>query len=186
MPCAVEFIERAAEQFLLEVGVIARKFVEITAIEDAHFRIGHRGDAVRAFLAERAADEIRRKNDADDLLAPVGGRDDQFEHAFEDIGDHRCVVAFPEQRLARLDALLAPHLAEQQQLLGIEARTDRAVSHDAGCTVGHAVRLAECAAFGNSESFRSGWMKRRRGIPEIRASGVPVTQDDTPIAPLVT
>src|SRR3546814_18368796 len=73
-----------SSDLVLQVGVRAREFVEALAVEDAHLAIGHRGHAVRTFLAKRAADEIGRKNDSDDLFATIGGCDDQLEHRSEE------------------------------------------------------------------------------------------------------
>src|SRR3546814_15617971 len=104
--------------------------------------------AVRTFLAKRAADEIGRKNDSDDLFATIGGCDDQLEHAVEDIGNDRCVVAFPQQGLPGLDAVIPAEFAEQRQFLGIEACADRPVTDDAGGTVGNPSALSDYAARG--------------------------------------
>src|SRR3546814_1452758 len=113
-----------------DLGVCAREIVEAFAVEDADLGIGHRGHAVGAFLAERAADEIGRKDDADDLLAPVGGRDDQLQHALQHIGDDRGVIALPQQGMARLDAMIPSEFAEQRQFVGIEAWADGPVTED--------------------------------------------------------
>src|SRR3546814_13540381 len=95
-------------------------FVEALAVEDAHLASGHRGHAVRTFLAKRAADEIGRKNDSDDLFATIGGCDDQLEHAVEDIGNDRCVVAFPQQGLPGLDAVIPAEFRSEERRVGKE------------------------------------------------------------------
>src|SRR3546814_20452039 len=95
------------------------------AVEDADLGIGHRGHAVGAFLAERAADEIGRKDDADDLLAPVGGRDDQLQHALQHIGDDRGVIALPQQGMARLDPMIPPEFDEPRTFVAIKAWPNR-------------------------------------------------------------
>lgn len=75
--------------------MVAGEFVELVAMEDAKLGLADRADAVRAFLPERPPDEVRGKDDADDLLAAVGGRGNEFQHPFEDIGDDRRVRAGP-------------------------------------------------------------------------------------------
>lgn len=60
--------------------MVAREFVELVAMEDAKLGLTDRADAIRAFLPERPPDEVRGKDDADDLLAAVGGGGDELQY----------------------------------------------------------------------------------------------------------
>ena len=58
---------------MLQRRVGIGKAIEIGAGEDAHPRVGERGDGVTGGRAEGAADKIGRVDHADDLLAAVEG-----------------------------------------------------------------------------------------------------------------
>ena len=126
---AIEIVERALQQSMLQLGMLAGKAVKGAAGEEAQARVGERRDAVRRAAAEGATDEVGRIDHADNLLAPVAGRGRQFERAVDHIGDDGGVVAFPHHRLSRRDRDAPAQAIERAALILFQRSADGAVAH---------------------------------------------------------
>jgi hypothetical protein len=63
-------------------------------------------------LAKGPANEIRRKNNPDNLLPAIGQGHRSLQHAFDDIGDDNGVITLPKNGLALGNPLLSAQLTQ--------------------------------------------------------------------------
>ena len=87
--------------------------------------------------AKRPADEIRRIDHADNLLAPVFHAGGQLQHALDDIGDENRILALPYQRFARRQRAPAANRVERADLFLVERGANRSIAHETLIAGGH-------------------------------------------------
>jgi hypothetical protein len=101
-------------------------------------------------LTKGTADKIRGEDKADNLFAPIRNAHGDFKDAFDDVGNHNRIIAFPNNRLSLGHALLAAKLPQRIKLIGFEAGANCTVPYNALGAVLHNPSLALARAAGNS------------------------------------
>jgi len=138
----IQLRQGALQQFVLQLAMLAGKAVKGRTGKDAQFRVRQCRDAIGAFFAERATDEIGRKDNADNLLASVRRADGKLEYAADDIGDDQRLIAFPDDGLAALHRLFAAQTTQCLQFLRREAGAYCLIADNAFGAVFHAGSVA--------------------------------------------
>ena len=127
----IEFIERTFEKAMLEFGIVARQPLEGILGKDADFEIARGFGEIGIAAAKGAAQEIGRKQQSDDLLAPVGGGLGQLDRAGNDIGKERGWLLIRHDDLAGRYFAAMCDGAELGKLVVIHRTADGAVPYRA-------------------------------------------------------